>query len=281
MKNVLHLITNHYQSMSVSEREIAKYVLKNPEEVILLSMRALAEKTKLSDNTVLRFCRTCGFSGYLDFKTALMPQIVIQKGSIYRQVDTRDPFTNQKNKIAENITAAIRETYEITDETTIDTIARKITQSRHVYVVGLAGSFGVSQVLADSLLTLGVPASALADRVEIERTCLNLGGDTVLIGFSHHGETDEVLMAVRRAAENGAFTVLVSNNITAAHEAAADVSLLTQVPAVNISGAYFALPRIVQLSLVELILSKIASFLTNRKNPGQADDGAEEEVPMG
>jgi DNA-binding MurR/RpiR family transcriptional regulator len=281
MKNVLHLITNQYQSMSVSEKKIATYILNNPEEVILLSMRALAEKTELSDNTVLRFCRTCGFSGYLDFKTALMPQIVIQKGSIYRQVDTHDPFTIQKNKIAENITAAIRETYEMTEEKNIDTIARKITQSNHVYVVGLAGSFGVSQVLADSLLTLGVPSSALADRVEMERTCLNLTGESVLIGFSHHGETDEVLMAVRRAGENGAFTVLVSNNITAAQEAAATVSLLTQVPAVNISGAYFALPRIVQLSLVELILSKIASFLTEKKNPGRRDNGAEEEVPMG
>jgi DNA-binding MurR/RpiR family transcriptional regulator len=281
MKNVLHLITNKYLSMSVSEKKIANYILKNPEEVILLSMRALAEKTELSDNTVLRFCRTCGFSGYLDFKTALMPLIVIQKGSIYRQVDTHDPFAIQKNKIAENITAAIKETYEMTEEKNIDTIAKKITQSSHVYVVGLAGSFGVSQVFTDSLLALGVPSSSLADRVEIERTCLNLTGSSVLIGFSHHGETDEVLMAVRRAGENGAFTVLVSNNITAAQEAAADIYLLTQVPAVSISGAYFALPRIVQLSLVELILSKIASFLTIRKDTRQGDTSGQKEVTMG
>jgi DNA-binding MurR/RpiR family transcriptional regulator len=280
MKNVLHLINNQYSSMSISERKIAEYILKNPDEVILLSMRALAEKTGLSDNTVLRFCRTCGFSGYLDFKTALMPQIVTQKGSIYKQVDTHDPFTIQKNKIAENITATIRETYEITEEKHIDMIAKKITQSNHVYVVGLAGSFGVSQVLTDSLLTLGIPSSSLADRVEIERTCLNLTGESVLIGFSHHGETDEVLMAVRRAGENGAFTVLVSNNITVRQEVAADVYLLTQVPAANIAGAYFALPRIVQLSLVELILSRIALFLTKRKNTKQGEDEVEKEVTM-
>ncbi len=280
MKNILHLINNQYPSMSISERKIAEYILKNPEEVILLSMRGLAEKTGLSDNTVLRFCRTCGFSGYLDFKTALMPQIVIQKGSIYKQVDTHDPFTSQKNKIAENITAAIRETYEITQEKQIDLIAKKITQSSHVYVVGLAGSFGVSQVLTDSLLTLGVPSSSLADRVEIERTCLNLTAESVLIGFSHHGETDEVLMAVRRAGENGAFTVLVSNNIRAGQEVGADVCLLTQVPAANIAGAYFALPRIVQLSLVEMILSRIALFLTRAKDAKHGEDEAAEEVPM-
>ena len=86
--------------MSPSEKAVAAYILKNPEEIVLLSMRGLAEKTKVSNNTVFRFCRTCGFSGYLDFKTALVPQIVSKKGSIYQQVDTKDQFSIQKDKIS-------------------------------------------------------------------------------------------------------------------------------------------------------------------------------------
>ena len=96
MTSVFHLINNKYSSLSRSERTVAEYILQNPAAVMLLSMRGLAEKINLSDNTVLRFCRTCGFSGYLDFKTALLPQVVTENGSIYKQVDTRDRFTLQR-----------------------------------------------------------------------------------------------------------------------------------------------------------------------------------------
>ena len=140
MKNVLHSINNRYSDLSRSEKVIAEYILKKPDEVILLYMRALAEKTSLSDNTVLRFCRTCGFSGYLDFKTALIPQVVTQKGSIYKQIDAEDAFTVQKNKIAENITTAIRETYQNIVENEIILVAQRIASSSHTVVVGLAGS---------------------------------------------------------------------------------------------------------------------------------------------
>ncbi len=116
--------------------------------------------------------------------------------------------------------------------------------------------------------------------MEIERTCLNLTNKSVLIGFSHHGETSEVLMAIRRSRESGAFTVLVTNNITVKQEATADIHLLTQVPAANIAGAYFALPRIAQLSLVELILSKIALFLTKKRMETKEEYDGEKEVTM-
>lgn len=266
MKNVLHFINSKYSDFSRSEKIVAEYILKNPDEVILLSMRALAEKTSLSDNTVLRFCRSCGFSGYLDFKTALIPQVVTQKGSIYKQVDARDAFTFQKDKIEENISATIRETYQNMVEDEIVLVAKKIVAASHTIVVGLAASSGVSLILSDSLLTLGIPSHAISDRIEIERTCSNLGQSSVLVGFTTSGETREVLMAVSRAGENRAFTILISNNIAVKQQVSAGVFLLTQVPTSNIAGTYFALPRITQLALVELILSQVAANIS-RKNP--------------
>ena len=101
MTNVFHLINSKYSSLSRSERTVAEYILQNPGAVMLMSMRGLAEKTNLSDNTVLRFCRTCGFSGYLDFKTALLPHVTTENGSIYKQVDTTDRFTLWREKISD------------------------------------------------------------------------------------------------------------------------------------------------------------------------------------
>ena len=151
MTSVFHLINNKYSSLSRSERTVAEYILQNPAAVMLLSMRGLAEKINLSDNTVLRFCRTCGFSGYLDFKTALLPQVVTENGSIYKQVDTRDRFTLQREKISKNLSTTIGETYGNTREEEITLVARRIAASQHTYLVGLAPSVGVARIFADSL----------------------------------------------------------------------------------------------------------------------------------
>ena len=275
MTSVFHLINNKYSSLSRSERTVAEYILQNPAAVMLLSMRGLAEKINLSDNTVLRFCRTCGFSGYLDFKTALLPQVVTESGSIYKQVDTRDRFTLQREKISKNLSTTIRETYGNTREEEITLVARRIAASQHTYLVGLAPSAGVARIFADSLRVIGVPSSPLADRIEIERTCLSMRSGSVLIGLTHSGETEEVLVAVRRARENGAFTVLISNNIAAQQEVVADVYLFTQVPAENMAGVYFTLPRIAQLALVELIVSQIPMFVEKRGETNPSDRGEE------
>lgn len=261
MKNVIHIINNNYSNMRPAEKTVAEYVLKNLEEVIIMSMKALADKVKVSDNTVLRFCRTCGFSGYLDFKTAILPQVITQKGSIYQQVDTRDEFNILKDKVLENLTSTISETYKIAQEENITLIAEKIVKSRNTITVGLAGSSGVALILSDSLLSMGIPSISISDRIEIERFCSTLNESSTLIGFTTSGETPEVLMAVERAKSNGAFTIIVSNNAAVRKEVDADIYLLTQIPSANIAGYYFALPRIAQLALVELVLSKIPVYI--------------------
>jgi DNA-binding MurR/RpiR family transcriptional regulator len=112
---------------------------------------------------------------------------------------------------------------------------------------------------------LGIPSIYLCDRSEMERMCSILHKESVLIGMTHSGETPEILVALKRAAENKAFTVAICNSIAVKHEAPTDVFLLTQVPTTSVAGSYFALPRIAQLAVMELILSKIPLYVSREK----------------
>lgn len=263
MKNVIHGIGNRFAAMTPAEKAVAKYVMERPDEVILLSMKSLAEKVNVSDNSVLRFCRTCGYSGYLDFKTALLPGVITQT-AIYHQLNKEDGFALRKQKVLGNIVSTVQQTCDAVQEDAISTVARRIAASTGTAVVGLAGSAGVSLIFSDSLLSMGILSVGLSDRVEIERYCACMDECQVLVGFSASGETQEVLMAIERARGNGAFTVLISNNIAVKGDSHADVFLFTQIPPEDIAGTFFALPRIAQLSLAELVLSEIPSFLPNR-----------------
>jgi DNA-binding MurR/RpiR family transcriptional regulator len=251
--------------MSPAERAVADYVLKHPDEVILLSMRALAEKADVSDNTVLRFCRTSGFSGYWDFKASLVPQIVTQKGSIYQQIKATDQFALQKEKIAANIDSTVKATFQNVVEEDILQIAQKIASSNMTAIVGTGDSCGVAAIFSNFLLMLDIPSVYLSDRSEMERMCNILRGNSVLIGITHSGETPEVLEALKRAKDNDAFTVAICNNLAVRQEVSVDVFLLTQVPTTSVAGTYFTLPRITQLSVIELILGKIPLFIATKE----------------
>jgi RpiR family carbohydrate utilization transcriptional regulator len=267
MRDVRELISKRFGAMTRAEREVGKFVLESPGEVILLSMQALADRVGVSDNSVLRFCRTCGHSGYVDFKTALLPSVIAQQGSIYRQVKREDSFSKQQQKVMENIVSAVERTYQDVREADITLVAKKLAGSSSVCVVGLAGSAGVAMVFSDSLLSLGKSSVALSDRVEIERYCSCLGEGAVVVGFSASGETPEVLSAIDRASENGAFTVLVSCNTPVKGADRADVFLFARIPSQELAGAFFALPRIAQLSLAELVLSQIPAYSIDKSKP--------------
>ena len=77
------------------------------------------------------------------------PLVVTENGSIYKQVGARDRFTLQRDKISENLSTTIRETYGNTREEEIALIARKIAASQHTYLVGLAPSAGVAKIVPE------------------------------------------------------------------------------------------------------------------------------------
>lgn len=58
------IITEYYQRLTKSEKQIANYLRKNQEESAFLSAAELADRLGLSEATIVRFARTIGFDSY-------------------------------------------------------------------------------------------------------------------------------------------------------------------------------------------------------------------------
>ena len=57
---------------SPSERNIIQFVQADPQRVLSMSIRELAEQTYTSPSTVVRFCRKLGCDGYKGFQRELV-----------------------------------------------------------------------------------------------------------------------------------------------------------------------------------------------------------------
>ncbi len=58
------VISDHYNELTKSEKQIADYVRKNQEESAFLSISELAQRLDLSEATLVRFARSLGFDSY-------------------------------------------------------------------------------------------------------------------------------------------------------------------------------------------------------------------------
>ena len=58
------IITDHYNDLTKSEKQIADYLRKNQEESAFLSIGELAQRLELSEATLVRFARALGFDSY-------------------------------------------------------------------------------------------------------------------------------------------------------------------------------------------------------------------------
>ena len=71
-QNVCDLILSKYDKLTKQTKTVADYILANQRETQYMSITTLADNCGVADATVYRLCRTLGFSGYNDFKLALV-----------------------------------------------------------------------------------------------------------------------------------------------------------------------------------------------------------------
>lgn len=257
-ENPLSLVEKHYNKLSKVGKRVADYVQMHPDKTILLSLQALSEKCSVSDASVLRFCRFLGFSGYQDFKAALVPELLEKGTSIYQEISFDDDFTAVREKFLENLNNDIRKTVTQYSKDLIESVSNRIVRSKNIIITGLAGSAGVARIFNDCLLGLGIYSTYLSDRVEIERVVSQFDRYDMIFGISHSGETQEVVYALKKGREKGVYTIGMTNFASSAVARFSDVALLTTVPE-NLLGSYSCQPRIAQLALLEFITFEIST----------------------
>ncbi len=128
---------NYENIYKLNELEIIiyNYVIDHPKEILKMPIKELAEKTHVSTTTVLRFCRTLGFSGYSEFK--------VRYKYFLEKKDYSIPLTN-----TDNLLSSLKK-YE-TDEfqEKISTAAALLADSTGIIWMGFGSSSGLCNYAA-------------------------------------------------------------------------------------------------------------------------------------
>ena len=232
---VVNRIQAKLPDMPAAMAKIGTYLLEHPQAPLELSIMELAEQTKTSPATVTRFCRLLGYAGYVPFRVSIASDLGRSdareswKADIGRAFGPDDSPRDVLSTLVNAHTRSLAETAAVMDLAQMNKIARRIAMSHHVDIYGIGGSAVMAKELQSRLYRIGINAHHWSEVHAGLTSAAIQDSNTVAIGISNTGRTEETLQMLREAGEAGALTVALSNNPGSPLAESADESIITSV----------------------------------------------------
>ena len=215
---ILSRLSDQWESLTPEAQKAARYVLDNPRDIGVSTVREIAEAAQVKPNTVVRMARQVGFEGYEDFREPFRD--AIRQGRV--EFTDRARWLQAIRKggdlgalYADMVDAAMRnieETFAGIAAEDLRAAAEVIWHSRAVYTLGVGVNSSNAQNFS-YLASTGMvqfyavprPGSTATDDLAWA------DGRDVLIAITCKPFRSEVVEAVRIAKEQGMTVVALSD----------------------------------------------------------------------
>jgi len=251
-QNVIVKIKAIYSSLSSKEKAVADYILKNPQEIIHLSITEFSENSSVAEATIFRFCKRLGFRGYQAFKIALASEVVEPIKNIHEEIKEEDEVLTLAEKVFTGHIEAIKDTLNLLDGQVLENIVETLSRATRIDFYGSGGSSAIAMDAYHKFLRTGINCHAHSDGHQQIISAALLGPGQAAIGISHSGSNKDVIEALRIAKANGAATIAITNHYKSPLTKEADYVLYTTSRETYFRSEALA-SRLVQLSLIDVL----------------------------
>jgi DNA-binding MurR/RpiR family transcriptional regulator len=158
---ILNHLESRAESLSKTQRTLARYVLENYQAVAFSTISELAQLSGVSEATIVRFADALGFDGYPDFQRELRRTLRVELKTGARQALDRaqhsapdSPLTTVLAKELGNI-AYLENNL---DQANVKAAAKMLRRAEHILVVGARASASLAHHLWFALDKMRYPA---------------------------------------------------------------------------------------------------------------------------
>lgn len=262
---VLERLTEEWDALTPEAQKAARYVLENPNDVGVSTVREIAEAAKVKPNTFVRMARQVGFEGYEDFRAPFRE--AIRKGAVsfpdrarwLQNIRKSDDLGGLYADLVESAIRNLEETFAGIDAEALKSAAEAIWSSRQVFTLGV----GVNNANARNftyLASTGMvqfhaiprPGSTPTDDLAWA------DGRDVLIAMSMRPYRTEVVSAVEVAREQGMTIIGLSDSPASPIIRAADHGFV-----VSVDTPQFFPSSVSTIALLETLLSFVIAVASD------------------
>lgn len=249
-----------YHQLSDKQKKIADYILENPVQSTLFTMRELSAVCDTSEATIVRFLQKLNYESYQELRIEVAREnsaaeyvsLEVQLEDGYQDIALTDSPEEIKRKVIYAVTRAIREMDGRIDSERIAQAAEALRGAEQILLYGSGGSLAIAQDAYHKLMRLGLPVFCDANYhiARIKAKALKKGDAAILI--SHSGESQDLLACVEQARAQGATIIALTGYLDSTLAQKADLVFYSSC----MSQEYYTdamTSRLTQLTILDMI----------------------------
>jgi len=245
--------------LPASEKKIATYILKYPQDVLYMTINELSAKSQSSPAAVVRFCKSMGTNGFGHLKVRLSTVLQQEQATEYMDIEDQESAASIVKKTLSNTVQTLENTAHQIDYQAVEQVVLMFDQAQIIYVYGVGASFLIAEDIAGKWRRLGKIIYAISDRHLLIAAMATQNENAVFFGVSYSGETKEVLSLVEKAKALGMKTIGLSR--IGNHKLAGRVDVLlstARAPEATLRSAATS-SRFAQLFVIDIVFLAYAS----------------------
>jgi len=180
-------IRHHYSMLSNAEKRIADYIMNNHKILLNLTAQMLAAASRTSPATIVRFCRSIGFKGFIDFKMYVKQEFAAPS-STWMNVDSDDSISRIKLKTFGFNRNSMDETLSLLDDDALEKAVELIDAAPQVAILSEGGSGSAARSAFDAFLQIGIHCTYIEDPFFQVLAVSQMPENSVALGFNHSGQ---------------------------------------------------------------------------------------------
>ena len=255
VENIFERLDRCYYDLTGAERRVADYALHHRGEVQFLSIGELAERSKVAEATVTRFCRRLGCAGYSAFKLALATASAPRRGVGAENSGDGDSLPELGRRILAADAEAMEKTLEVLDPKALDRAVELLEQAGRVLCMGQGGSMLMAAEAAHLFSSVSGKFTPVSDGHMQVMAAASLSPVDAVLYFSYSGATKDMADTLRVVREQGAKVILVTRFPRSPGAALADLVLQCASSESPLETGSVA-ARIAQLYLLDVLFAR-------------------------
>ena len=247
LKSITTSIEEHYDDLTQVEKRIADFFINNTMQDDY-SSKSVASQIYVSEASLSRFAKKLGFKGYREFVFAYEDQLKENK-----RLDRLTEFTIHQYE------SILEKTYAIIDNHQMVKIAKWLDDYKRVFIYGVGSSSLVASEFYSRFRRIGLDVDAQTSLNDIALNISRVTEQSLVIGISISGITEEVVNGLKAAHEKGAKTILLTGKRSAYFEAFInEVVRLAYIPNMNVSNIIS--PQLPALIMIDIIYTHYLNY---------------------
>ncbi len=224
LESLRNEIAQQYERLSPRLKQVASYVLDNPNDIALETLSVIAGRSDVQPSTIVRFAKEFGYSGAREMQRLFRDEILAATPSPsyserVRQFSERSDQTdwlsphNVMHDFTESNIIALEHLREAVRKEDLDRSIELIHSAHTVYLAGVRRAFPVAAYLAYSLSHVEKRAFLLdgVAGMTSEQTWM-LSPEDVVIAISFRPYAQDTVAVAEQAAANGSALIAISDS---------------------------------------------------------------------